>query len=124
MAPLLGVDLENPCTLLVNFTLKSNCYVPHPGKPLFLTPLIQAGNISQAQKLAYVQPEALGLKDPVESYSGYLTVGNPKCDSNLFFWFFPAMVSTLQILGLLFKPLALFKPHLHYSFLMEPLKVD
>jgi len=63
------------------------------GKPLFLTPLIEAGNISQAQKLSYVHPEDLGLQEKVESFSGYFTVGNPKCDSNLFFWFFPAKVS-------------------------------
>ena len=25
-----------------------------------------------------------------ESYSGYLTVNKPQCNSNLFFWFFPA----------------------------------
>jgi hypothetical protein len=42
--------------------------------------------------LSYVHPEDLGLKEKVESFSGYFTVGNPKCDSNLFFWFFPAKV--------------------------------
>jgi hypothetical protein len=70
------------------------------GKPLFLTPLIEAGNISQAQKLSYVHPEDLGLQEKVESFSGYFTVGNPKCDSNLFFWFFPAKVSLPNVFNL------------------------
>ena len=56
--------------------------------------MIQAGNITMAQKSAYVHPEYLGLMEKIESYSGFLTVGNAKCDSNLFFWFFPAMVIT------------------------------
>ena len=76
------------------------------GKPLFLTPLIDAGNISQAQKLSYVHPEDLGLKEKVESFAGYFTVGNPKCNSNLFFWFFPAKVHyffTSLFFGVLFK---------------------
>ena len=58
------------------------------GKALFLTPLIKAGKIKEAQHAAKV--ELLG--QDVKSYSGYLTVGQENCGSNLFFWFFPAMV--------------------------------
>jgi hypothetical protein len=50
--------------------------------------------------LSYVHPEDLGLQEKVESFSGYFTVGNPKCDSNLFFWFFPAKVSLPNVLNL------------------------
>jgi hypothetical protein len=64
--------------------------------------MIQAGNISMAQKLAFVSSEDLGLKESIESFAGYFTVGNPKCNSNLFFWFFPAMVNTLSSIFRLF----------------------
>lgn len=60
-----------------------------PGEPLFLTPLIEAGKIDEAQKAARVGP--LKGAENVTSFSGYLTV-NKKFDSNLFFWFFPAEV--------------------------------
>ena len=56
---------------------------------MFLTPLIKAGKIKEAQHAAKV--ELLG--QDVKSYSGYLTVGLENCGSNLFFWFFPAMVN-------------------------------
>ncbi|XP_069681654.1 venom serine carboxypeptidase [Periplaneta americana] len=56
-----------------------------PGQPLFLTPLIEAGKIREAQKAARVGP----LKGTnVTSYAGLLTV-NKQFNSNLFFWFFP-----------------------------------
>ena len=58
---------------------------------MFLTPLIVNGKWKEAQDLAYVKPETWGLKaSGVVSYSGYLTVNSPDCDSNLFFWYFPA----------------------------------
>ena len=57
------------------------------GKPLFLTPLIEAGKIDEAKDLARVH----NLSD-IESYSGFLTV-NPKYNSNLFFWFVPSKVT-------------------------------
>nr|AKO90271.1 cathepsin A2 [Tigriopus japonicus] len=57
------------------------------GVPLFLTPLITQGKIKQAQNLARV---GTPMNELVESYSGYLTVNKPSCNSNLFFWFFPA----------------------------------
>ncbi|KAJ8977298.1 hypothetical protein NQ317_007437 [Molorchus minor] len=60
--------------------------VGDPGKPLFLTPLIEQNKIKQAKQSARVNPDKfLGVK----SYSGYLTVSD-FYDSNLFFWFFPS----------------------------------
>ncbi|XP_071441643.1 venom serine carboxypeptidase-like [Hetaerina americana] len=61
------------------------------GERLILTPLIQKGQIDEARKLAEVKDLT---DDPtvqaIKSYSGYLTV-NETYNSNLFFWFFPAM---------------------------------
>lgn len=58
-----------------------------PGEPLILTPLLKQNRISQAQAASKVNgPEFLN----VTSYSGYFTVSEP-FNSNLFFWFFPAM---------------------------------
>ncbi len=56
---------------------------------LILTQYVESNRISEARKLSAVQylPNAPKL----ESYSGYLTV-NKQYNSNLFFWFFPAMV--------------------------------
>jgi len=55
--------------------------------PLFLTPLIHAGKISEARRAARVTD----LPGPtVESYAGYFTVNAVDCGSNLFFWYFPA----------------------------------
>lgn len=59
------------------------------GAPLFLTPLIENGKIEEARAKAIVQHKEMG---DVSSYSGYFTV-NKEYNSNLFFWFFPAMVS-------------------------------
>lgn len=61
-----------------------------PGEPLFLTPLIKANKIKEAQAASFVNDtEVLQF---AESYSGYLTV-NETCDSNLFFWYFKAKVN-------------------------------
>ncbi|XP_064617253.1 probable serine carboxypeptidase CPVL isoform X2 [Liolophura sinensis] len=57
-----------------------------PGKPLFLTPYLEKGQIDLARQLSLVGP-LNGTN--VKSYSGYLTV-NKTYNSNLFFWFFPA----------------------------------
>ncbi|KAF4532133.1 hypothetical protein B566_EDAN004139 [Ephemera danica] len=62
----------------------------NPGEPLFVTPLLEAGKIDEARTKALVNPPLPGVEDVV-SYSGYFTV-NKKCNSNLFFWFFPAQV--------------------------------
>ncbi|XP_072009809.1 probable serine carboxypeptidase CPVL isoform X4 [Engystomops pustulosus] len=60
-----------------------------PGKPLFLTPLLESGKIDEARELSLVGKLS---GSNVKSYSGYLTV-NKTYDSNLFFWFFPAQLS-------------------------------
>ncbi|XP_075211052.1 venom serine carboxypeptidase-like [Lycorma delicatula] len=58
-----------------------------PGCPLFLTPLIQKGNIKEAQKKSAVT----NLGTNVTSYSGFITVKDtPTYKSNMFFWFFPS----------------------------------
>nr|CAD7260612.1 unnamed protein product [Timema shepardi] len=67
-----------------------------PGEPLFLTPLIEAGNINEAKKASRVG--VLEGAERIESYSGYITV-NKSFNSNLFFWFFPAEVSKNQALS-------------------------
>lgn len=77
------------CVLNVYPKIKQISINGEPGEPLFLTPLIEAGKIEEAQKAARVGP--LKGADNVTSFSGYLTV-NKKFDSNLFFWFFPAEV--------------------------------
>ncbi|KAI0226670.1 putative serine carboxypeptidase CPVL [Lamellibrachia satsuma] len=57
-----------------------------PGKPLFLTPYIRDGNITEGRKLAKVSPlQGTSLK----MYSGFLTV-NETYSSNMFFWYIPA----------------------------------
>jgi len=62
-----------------------------------LTPYIQRGDISTAQGLALVTDPLDGLSsfEQPESYSGYITV-DASTDSHIFFWFFPASVSTLS----------------------------
>ncbi|XP_063541231.1 venom serine carboxypeptidase-like [Cydia strobilella] len=58
-----------------------------PGEPLFLTPLIEKGDIKKARQLARVN---LNDSLPIESYTGFFTV-NKAYDSNQFFWYFPGM---------------------------------
>ena len=75
--------------------------LPHPnnltednsGKPLILTPFLEAGKIDEAQDLAKVR----GLSEDVTSYSGFFTT-NKKYESNLFFWYFPSKV-TVEYFG-------------------------
>uniref|UniRef100_A0A8C4TH28 Probable serine carboxypeptidase CPVL n=1 Tax=Erpetoichthys calabaricus TaxID=27687 RepID=A0A8C4TH28_ERPCA len=55
---------------------------PDPGKPLFLTPYLEAGKIDEARELSLVGPLP-GVN--VKSYAGYLTL-NKTYNSNLFFW--------------------------------------
>ncbi|XP_023944816.1 venom serine carboxypeptidase [Bicyclus anynana] len=60
-----------------------------PGTPLFLTPYIESGDAAEGRLRARVPfTESLRIK----SYAGYLTV-DKTYDSNLFFWYFPAMIS-------------------------------
>lgn len=56
------------------------------GKPLFLTPLLEAGRIEEAQNLSRVQFEDINY---VTSYSGFFTI-DKKYNSNTFFWYFQA----------------------------------
>ena len=58
-----------------------------PGEPLFLTPLIEAGELQQARELSRVVGLP-GAGADVTSHAGFLTV-NKELKSNLFFWFFP-----------------------------------
>ena len=59
--------------------------------PLFLTPYIEAGKLAEGRKLSAVH-NLPGGAPAIESYSGYLTV-NKTHNSNIFFWFFPPLVS-------------------------------
>lgn len=58
-----------------------------PGKPLYLTPLIESGAIAAAQNLSQVT--LLDAASWVKSYSGLITV-NKTFGSNIFFWYFEA----------------------------------
>lgn len=55
---------------------------------LFLTPLIEAGSLSEAKALSKVG--ALPADVQITSYAGYITV-NKDFNSNLFFWFVPSL---------------------------------
>lgn len=79
----------NHCFINVYPKIKGVKYEGDPGKPLFLTPLIEAGKINEARNLSQV--EFNGMKN-VTSYSGYFTV-NKKYNSNTFFWFFPSLTN-------------------------------
>ncbi|CAG9126297.1 unnamed protein product [Plutella xylostella] len=58
------------------------------GEPLFLTPFVEGGNITEGRRRARVSfTDALRIK----SYAGFFTV-DKTYDSNQFFWYFPAMV--------------------------------
>ncbi|XP_063389055.1 venom serine carboxypeptidase-like [Cydia fagiglandana] len=56
-------------------------------EPLFLTPLLERGDVTEARRLARV-PLLHDLH--VESYAGFFTV-DKTYDSNHFFWYFPSM---------------------------------
>ena len=71
-------------------SIPANQKLENPGQPLFLTPYIESGKIEEARKLSRVGP--LPNAPNITSYSGLLTV-NKKYNSNMFFWFFPALVS-------------------------------
>jgi len=79
-----------PILLSVLFAL-----ITHQGPTaaqLFLTPIIKAGNISEARSAAEVKD--LIPNDYVKSYTGFITV-NKTFNTNLFFWYFPAAVSSV-----------------------------
>jgi len=86
--------LASFCTLMLAVFLASVQLAVCDDKPLeglFLTKLIEAGNISEAQNAARVHWNRDSLDD-IPTYTGYLTV-NETTNSNLFFWFIPAIVS-------------------------------
>lgn len=58
------------------------------GEPLFVTPLLNSGKVEEARKLSLVTNLT-----SIVSYTGYFTV-NETYNSNMFFWFFPAAVSS------------------------------
>ncbi|XP_059568641.1 probable serine carboxypeptidase CPVL isoform X2 [Myotis daubentonii] len=66
-------------------------YKGNAGQPLFLTPYIEAGKVKQGRRLSAVA--SFPGQHQVESYAGFLTV-NSTYNSNLFFWFFPALVDS------------------------------
>jgi len=70
------------------------------GSQLILTPYIEAGNIEEARNLSAVSGGP--FPDDIPSYSGFFTV-NKQYDSNLFFWFFPAEVSSSRDILKLYK---------------------
>jgi hypothetical protein len=100
-----GVEMLFHVCLLWSFVTTSSCLFNiypkikpisvkgDPGKPLFLTPLIEARRIKEAQDAAKVGP--LRGAENVTSFSGYLTV-NKALNSNLFFWFFPVEVRNVK----------------------------
>lgn len=58
----------------------------------YLTPYIESGNLAGGKAKATVYaPELIAKK--ITSYSGYFTV-NKTCNSNIFFWFFPAQTKS------------------------------
>ncbi|KAG8170783.1 hypothetical protein JTE90_006019 [Oedothorax gibbosus] len=65
------------------------------GKPLFLTPYIENGDVETGRILSRVGPLP-NATSSVTSYSGFITI-NKEYNSNTFFWFFPAMVSNLLL---------------------------
>ena len=73
------------------------------------------GKWKEAQQLALVDSKAFGNEvADVESYAGFFTVNvnDVACQSNLFFWFFPAEVSAIVYSVIYFivykrKPLSL-----------------
>uniref|UniRef100_A0A8C4TK92 Probable serine carboxypeptidase CPVL n=1 Tax=Erpetoichthys calabaricus TaxID=27687 RepID=A0A8C4TK92_ERPCA len=94
-----SVSQQALCTA---FTMESDFFIkcgallfrgPDPGKPLFLTPYLEAGKIDEARELSLVGPLP-GVN--VKSYAGYLTL-NKTYNSNLFFWFFPAQRPLYEI---------------------------
>lgn len=72
---------KNPYPKFPVYHLNPEDYV---GRPLILTPLIEAGKIKEARRLSEVHHREL----PLKSFSGYFNV-NKQFNSSLFFWYFP-----------------------------------
>ena len=57
---------------------------------LYLTPYIESNRTEEARNLSAVRD--LPNAPQIQSYSGFITV-EKEYNSNLFFWFFPSLVS-------------------------------
>lgn len=86
-AKLLQTPREKPrlCYSVYPKAIHKNFSSEDVGEPLFLTPLIEAGEFDEAEHRSRVH----FILQSERSYSGYLTV-NKTFGSNLFFWYFPA----------------------------------
>lgn len=92
------MELSNNIAFSVIFVTSFLFDITSAGEPLFLSPLIKQGKISQAQKLAEVslpvhEDVLISEQEFPKSYSGFLTV-NEEFGTNLFFWYFPAKVKS------------------------------
>lgn len=76
------------CLLLLSAAVLGVVPLTSGSDPLYLTPIIERGDIAGAQTQAKVENIDLLLLG-IDSYSGYFTV-NKTYNSNLFFWYFPA----------------------------------
>ncbi|CAH1790152.1 unnamed protein product [Owenia fusiformis] len=67
-----------------------------PGSPLFLTPYLEKGMADKARMLSEVGPLTIGGQVVANNgNAGYLTV-DKTYNSNMFFWFYPALVNSLD----------------------------
>ena len=75
-----------------------------------MTPYIESGNVEEGQEKALVLGllDGLSYEEQPESYSGFLTV-DKNYDSNMFFWFIPATVSTYLLDVLCHQQIKLFQ---------------
>ena len=79
------------CLILKAFVAVQACNKANSG-PLMLTSFIENGDLETGRQQARVKDPIDGIGPlPFESYSGYITT-NQSSGSNMFFWFFPAMV--------------------------------
>ena len=58
---------------------------------LYLTPYIESGKLAEGRNLSEVHNLPGGAPKEIKSFSGYFTV-DKNYNSNIFFWFFPALV--------------------------------
>ncbi|KAF6214657.1 hypothetical protein GE061_009400 [Apolygus lucorum] len=63
-------------------------------RPAFVTPYIEEGKISLAQRKANAESLMPG-SDNVKSYAGFFTV-DKRTDSNMFFWYFPPLIANAR----------------------------
>ena len=75
-----------------------NHYDQDNSSALFLTPFIKSGQLAEGRRLAQVGVLPGGAPAQVKSYAGFLTV-NSSYNSNLYFWFFEALVRSKTCRG-------------------------